>query len=300
LPCPAASAQDGNHDIGLKRPGGPGPVGGLLATLWAFQHSVLVDPENACSWLWLEGEFVPKAAIPLSDRGFRYGMSVFETLRISDGSPGFLGPHMERLRSAALQCGFSPPQAALSALPLLLSQINGTGVARVYLTAGDGAPTAPARHCRVAVLFEARKPTAPASYALRSASSAHLPPFGGLKTANYWANAEALRQAHSQGADEALLFLPDGRLIGACMANVFVKTMDGWVTPSLECGARNGVVREWTLRHLCATEGIILRETLQSASSVFLTSSWIGAVQAHLLDDRPLRLRPEIAALRPL
>jgi branched-subunit amino acid aminotransferase/4-amino-4-deoxychorismate lyase len=259
-----------------------------------------VDTPCAHSWLWLDGGFVPESQLPVSDRGFRYGMSVFETLRILNGTPGFVGPHLERLRSAALRCSFTPPEGAFSALPSLLSQWGGTGVARVYVTAGDGAPAAPAERCRVVVLFEARSPVVQTTYALQSCPAPHLPPFGGLKTANYWANAEALRQARLCGADEALLFRPDGALIGACMANVFVKTHAGWLTPTLACGARDGVVRAWTLRNLPVQEARLTRETLQNASSMFLSSSWIGLLQARSLDGRPLERSAEIAGLTPL
>jgi branched-subunit amino acid aminotransferase/4-amino-4-deoxychorismate lyase len=227
-------------------------------------------------------------------------MAVFETLRIFEGRPGFLGPHLDRLQAAALGCGFKPPVAALSALPALLHRLEGTGVARAYITAGDGAPAAPAQDCRVVVLFEPREAILPASYALRSSPLAHLPPFGGLKTANYWANAEALRQARHEGADEALLFRPDGRLTGACMANAFVKTRTGWLTPSLRCGARDGVVRAWTLKKLPAQEALITREMLLDASSMFLSSSWIGLLPIHSLDGRPLCLSADIAMLNPL
>ena len=255
--------------------------------------------KDAHSWLWLKDGFQPERSLPVSDRGFRYGMSVFETLRIFEGRPGFLGPHLDRLRAAALGCGFHPHGEALDALPAFLRSLAGTGVARVYLTAGDGAPAAPAEDCRVVVLFELREPVLPASYALRSSPAPHLPPFGGLKTANYWPNAEALRQARHEGADEALLFLPDGRLTGACMANAFVKTPAGWLTPSLHCGARNGVVRAWTLGNLPVQEAHITRETLQDASSMFLSSSWIGLLPVHSLDGRPLSLSADIGMLNP-
>jgi branched-subunit amino acid aminotransferase/4-amino-4-deoxychorismate lyase len=259
-----------------------------------------VHSSFAHSWLWFDGVFAPEAQLPVSDRGFRYGMSVFETLRIFEGTPDFVGPHLERLRSAALRCGFTAPEEAFRALPSLLSQWGGTGVARVYITAGDGAPTAPAEHCRVVVLFEPRSPVVPPTYALQSCPVPHLPPFGGLKTANYWANAEALRQARLCGADEALLFQPDGGLTGACMANVFVKTPAGWLTPTLRCGARDGVVRAWTLKNLSVHEARLTRETLQTAFSMFLSSSWIGLLQVRSLDGRPLELSAEIGELNPL
>jgi 4-amino-4-deoxychorismate lyase len=260
----------------------------------------LVEPKTAQSWSWSAGAFVPGQSLPVTDRGFRYGMSVFETLRILNGTPDFLEPHLDRLRAAALQCGFSPPSDALSSLPALLNRLQGTGVARVYITAGDGAPDAPAEECRVVVLFEPRSPSLPATYGVRICPTPHLPPFGGLKTANYWSNLEALRQARLLGAHECLLFRPDGRLTGAAMANVFVKTPAGWLTPTLNCGARSGVLRAWTLAHLAVREAPVTRERLSEATSIFLTSSWLGLMQVDSLDGNSLVLDAEISRLSPL
>jgi branched-chain amino acid aminotransferase len=227
-------------------------------------------------------------------------MSVFETLRIFNGTPDFLEPHLERLRSAALQCGFCPPPSALDSLQGLLNRLEGTGVARVYITAGDGAPDAPAGECRVVVLFEPRSPSLPPTYGVRLCPTPHLPPFGGLKTANYWSNLEALRQARLRGAHECLLFRPDGRLTGAAMANAFVKTPAGWLTPTLDCGARAGVIRAWTLGQLAVREAPVTRELLAEATSIFLTSSWLGLMQVDSLDGNPLVLDADISRLSPL
>jgi 4-amino-4-deoxychorismate lyase len=258
------------------------------------------DSKAVHSWLWSNGAFAPGALLPVTDRGFRYGMSVFETVRIFNGSPGFLAPHLDRLQSATRTCGFTPPLDALSALPEFLTQLPGTGVARVYVTAGDGAPEAPASQCRTVVLFEPRDPALPAAYAVHYAPLLHLPPFGGLKTANYWSNLEALRQARRLGAQECLLFRPDGRLTGAAMANVFVKTPEGWFTPSLQCGARDGVVRGWTLARLRVKEAPVTREMLETASSMFLTSSWLGLMPVASLEERPLLMDGDVAGLTPL
>jgi branched-subunit amino acid aminotransferase/4-amino-4-deoxychorismate lyase len=226
-------------------------------------------------------------------------MSVFETIRITNGVAGFLEAHLLRLKSAALKCGFPPQGGALDGLPGLLSELNGTGVARVYITAGDGAPHAAAQNCRLVVFYEPRPNELPCSYTVLSSPDAHLPPFGGLKTANYWTNAEALRQARLLGAQECLLFQPDGRLTGAAMANVFVKTDAGWLTPTLQCGARDGVIRAWTLGRIPAREAPITRQMVANAASVFLTNSWIGLMQVTSFDQRPLRLDAEIGKLSP-
>ncbi len=258
-----------------------------------------MDTKTGRSWLWSEGAFVSAHSLPVTDRGFRYGMSVFETIRIADGVAGFLEAHLIRLESAALKCGFPSQGRVLADLPRLLGQIGDTGVARVYITAGDGSPLAPIETCRVVVLFESRLQSLPDSYTVLSSPHAHLPPFGGLKTANYWSNAEALRQAILLGAQESLLFRPDGRLTGAAMANAFVKTDEGWLTPSLQCGARDGVIRAWTLGQIPARQSPITREMVASAVSLFLTSSWIGLMQVASIDGRPLTVDAEIGDLSP-
>ena len=45
--------------------------------------------DTASSWVWENGSFATAAGVPLSDRGFRYGMSVFESLRVTRGEPEF-------------------------------------------------------------------------------------------------------------------------------------------------------------------------------------------------------------------
>ena len=101
-------------------------------------------------------------------------------------------------------------------------------------------------------------------------------------------NAETLRQARNRGADEALLFNPAGALIGACMANVFLKKDDQWLTPSLACGARDGAVRSWVLNQLGVRETIVTRADALSSESIFLTSSWLGLMPLHQVEDTTL------------
>lgn len=240
------------------------------------------------NWLWNGHRFEPAAGLPFSDRGARYGMAVFETLRICDGRPQFWEAHLQRLLAASAKCGFPAPADALHSAAALFPLASREGVARLYVTAGDGAPADPAKGCRVAILFEERRRLLPESYSVTLSPVPHLPPFGGLKTANYWANAENLRQAQAAGANEALLFGPSGGLISACMANVFVKTNSGWFTPSLSCGARDGVVRAWTIERLGASETRLEKADVLSAETLFLTSSWLGVMPVKRVESTVL------------
>jgi branched-subunit amino acid aminotransferase/4-amino-4-deoxychorismate lyase len=250
-------------------------------------------------WLWNGLQFEPAAGLPFTDRGVRYGMSLFETLRVRRGRPEFWTAHLERLRMAAQACGFPLPEGALEAVPGLFPIEERDGVARLYVTAGDGGPADPAAQCRVALLFEERAGLVAESYSVVLEATPHLPLFGGLKTANYWRHAESLRLAHVGGAQEALLFSPGGFLIGACMANVFLKTAGEWTTPSPECGARAGVVRAWAREALGAREAQLGAGEVHKADAVLLTSSWLGLMPVDRIGDRRLPQPPaEVPHLR--
>ncbi len=79
-------------------------------------------------------------------------------------------------------------------------------------------------------------------------------------------------------------------LVGAAMANVFLKVEGHWITPALETGARDGVVRAWVLAAMGASEEILDAEALRGCSAAFLTNSRIGIRPIAELDGRPLEL----------
>ena len=252
-------------------------------------------------WLWQESEWLPASEIPLSDRGFRYGMAVFETVRIRAGRAEHVPAHLERLLRACRVCGFPANPAVLeTAAALLDSGLGHSGVARLYASAGDGGPADAVHAPRFALLFEERAPAQKSAYAVRSCPGTHHPPFGGLKTANYWANALSLRVAMEAGAQEALLFNQEGQLIGGCMSNAFLRIEGRWYTPALECGARDGVMRAEVLARLPVEEGRVSREMVARADGALLTSSWIGVVTVRELDGRPLQIPAECEPLSAL
>jgi branched-subunit amino acid aminotransferase/4-amino-4-deoxychorismate lyase len=86
------------------------------------------------SWLWIGDRFEPCDSVPLTDRGFRYGMSVFESLRVNRGEPEFFEPHLARLLSACADRSFSVPEAALRVAAEVLQNHAASGFARLYVT----------------------------------------------------------------------------------------------------------------------------------------------------------------------
>jgi 4-amino-4-deoxychorismate lyase len=252
------------------------------------------DPETLPrSWSWNGQKFSPCLSIPLSDRGFRYGMAVFESFRVSNGTGEFLQDHLARLIEACAQRQFAVDLAGLQSVAHLIANLTETSFTRIYVTAGDGAPTDPAPHPRIFVFSENRPAPLPnAPCALTFSKEIFHPLFGGLKTANYWPNLHALAVARQAGFDEALLFNQRDELVSACTANVFLVHGHLITTPHLASGARPGVIRHWVASSLHLEERPLRYEDVQSADAVFLTNSWTGILSASSVEKRFLPISP--------
>ncbi len=242
-------------------------------------------------WMWSGTALVPCDSVPLSDRGFRFGMSIFESLRVADGQVQYLDAHLARLRTACGAREFSIDPQALAQAGELLSGCGGNGFARVYVTAGDGTATSAAAHSRVFVFLEERARPTQLAYDLAISEEVCHPLFGGVKTANYWQNLDLLQQAERGGKHEALLFNESAELISACVANVFVVHGSRIRTPALFSGARAGVIREKVMQRLPVQECSLFIDDLRTADEVFLTNSWIGVMPVASIQDRVLSSR---------
>ena len=253
------------------------------------------------AWIWSEEGFVSCDSVPLTDRGFRYGMSVFESLPVRKNKPLFLLPHYERLQYACAQTGFVTALPQFEDFEKLLRGISFDGFARIYVTAGDGEASAHVAGGRVLVFAEPRTPReiyADEAYKLALHPDPCAPILGGLKTANYWMNLIALQKARQRGCDEALLFNARGEMISACMANVFVVQKGKIKTPATASGARAGVIREWVMRKRPVGQSRITDDDLGAADEIFLTSSWLGVMPVTALEGRNLPSREVADQLR--
>ncbi|MEI6338900.1 MAG: aminotransferase class IV, partial [Verrucomicrobiota bacterium] len=238
------------------------------------------------AWTLSGGVFREGAAVPVTDRGFRHGMSVFEAVAVYRGRLLFAEEHLQRLQRACAAAEFSFPAELSSALSALSCA---DGMLRLYVTAGDGNPGDP---CRTYALFDrADFPAADARFRLALSRAPLACVLGGWKTGNYWPHVQALTAAKKQGFDEALVFNAQGALVSAAMANVFLVCNGRLHTPALSLGARDGVVRGWVLRHLSVEESQLAPEEIENAEECFLTNSRIGVMPVGEIDGRLLPSR---------
>lgn len=247
-----------------------------------------MSASTSISYQWDNGAWTLATGIPLTDRGFRHGMSVFETIAIHRGRFVLLNEHLEKLRLTSAQLGFrEPPNTADFKL-----ELPQTGIARLYITAGDGGFRASLDQGRT-FLTVATTPSSsevqggvPASLSI--SSTPHQPVWPGRKTGNYWPNIQAHRQACDYQADELVLISLANHVISASLANLFAVINGEILTPRTASGARAGVMRDWVL----AKEEVIVTdfhpEQLREASEIFLTSSGYGIAPITCLEGKPL------------
>lgn len=228
-------------------------------------------------WQLDGGHWTAAASLPLTDRGLRYGMSVFETIGVRDGQPLLLDSHRQILNASTqtlfgIGCDWPLP-------PLVATD---RGMLRVYITAGDGGPADPVSHPRVFALFEPLSGEPPASQTARVHPDRVAPFAHGAKNGNYWTQCAAQTAARAEGFDHALLQDGHGHLLSAAMGNVFFVREGLLCTPSLSLAVRPGTLRSWVMTRENVREVEFPAENLEDAAEVFLTNSRLGVMPLHL------------------
>ena len=240
----------------------------------------------------VEGKLVPpeQAAVPVLDRGFLYGDSVYEVVRTYGGRPFELPKHLARMRRTAERMGLSLPPDIESELQRTLDAAgNAESYARIVVTRGDGqfglgAHLAEGQFRLVIIVRPLVLPTGEQyerGVSLAVAKTRRNPPQcldPALKTGNYLNNILALREAHDAGADDAVLLDLAGRVTEATTSNVFFVQRGVVVTPPLSLGMLEGVTRTVVIE-VAREEGLLVREephgpeALAAADEVFLSST---------------------------
>ena len=83
-------------------------------------------------WLWNGNIFEPADSLPLSDRGFRYGMSLFESVRVRDGRADFWAQHQQRLLTACAERDFVVEENTIATAQEVFETAGMDGFARIY------------------------------------------------------------------------------------------------------------------------------------------------------------------------
>jgi len=273
---------------------------------------------NLCN---VDGSTTPEAdaRIPVLDRGFLFGDSIYEVVK-TDGDVPLLWPeHWARLETSADAIGLAldldEATVARRVADTLRAAGNPRSYVRVVVSRGTGtAPNidlafAPGPPCWVVMVRElTTAPGQPVRLAiverLRNDRRALDP---ATKSGNYLNNVLALAEAKAAGATDCLMLNRDGEVTEASTSNVFARIDGTWCTPALGSGILAGITRGQVLGFLrargerCAERALALAD-LQRAEELFLCSTLRDIAPVTRLDGRALHggdAGPATAALMP-
>ncbi len=254
--------------------------------------------------VYLNGEFMEpeKAAIPINDRGFLFGDSVYEVVRSYGGRLFTLDRHLARLERSLHEIDIrSVDIAQLGRAIEEACRRSGFAEALVYVQVTRGA--APRKHAydrglRPTVLVHVRDLEPLLDPSIREGVAAITAPDirwqrCDIKSTNLLPNVLAKTKAKEQGALEAILVNEDGIVTEATSAGVFCVEQGVVLTHPLSPAILPSITREVVLE-VAGEVGIPVREEpvslerLRAAAEVFLASTTIDVCPVITIDGAPV------------
>jgi branched-chain amino acid aminotransferase len=243
--------------------------------------------------------------INASNRSFRYGEGLFETIRLQNGIMHLWERHWKRLSESLPQLYFSIPvhfsADGLKEEVIQLAKKNQcTDAARIRITIfkGEGGlwetPTTSFNYiiqCWSLQKKELSMNENGLDIGVFEAGRKACDAFSHLKSNNYQLYALAAQYAKLQKWNECLVLNQHGRICDATIANVFFIQNDTVYTPELYEGCVNGVMRNYLLQQLRANginvaEGCFTIDEVQKADEIFFTNAMYGIRWVKLWGDK--------------
>lgn len=236
---------------------------------------------------------IDQIRIPVLDRGFLYGDSVYEVFRTYRGIPFLFDQHYQRLLNSARLCGMhitQTPQQLVEAIKQTIEASENNEAEDVYvryqITRGEGAVDLYPEPGLVSRLIIIVKPvpswkhefydvgmTMSIPHQRRNAITSLDP---NIKGGNYLNNILALAESRDQGKDECLMLDAKGLVTECSNSNAWFVMGDKYVTPqagNLVGLTRTTLMQLFTDAGLEAVERSIYSEELIEASECFITSA---------------------------
>jgi branched-chain amino acid aminotransferase len=255
---------------------------------------------------------LPEAAfIPVFNRGFLFGESVFESVGTVHGEPFAMTEHLERLENSAAQLGISVPSRMTieqAVRETVAAAGNPESRIRIVVTQGGGIPAdgrfelVPAEPGTPELVVIVMPLHGPSPEMVKNGVFAEIVSImrnhpgsvdPSIKSGNYLSSVLALREARARNpkAHEAILCSPDGFIAEGATSNVFLVTRGVVRTPALDVGILAGITRSKVLQVVRAAgipvqESRITPDELRHADETFLTSAARGVLPVVRIDGQ--------------
>ena len=227
-----------------------------------------------------------------SNRGFLFGDSVFETIKVLDSKVLFLEDHYFRLMASMRICRMEIPmnftmeyfESQILNLITTFSDSNSYRVRFSVYRDSDGFYLPKSRNVQFIVAASALNSDLYAigkeSYEVELYKDFYVSKqlLSTLKTNNKMLQITGSIFADENGYDNCLVLNDEKNVVEALQSNLFMKTGNLVVTPPVSDGCLNGIMRKQILELLKKIEGIEVKEAsispfdLQKADELFLTN----------------------------
>jgi len=248
------------------------------------------------------------ARVPVMDRGFLYGDSIYEVFRTYGGVPLFFEEHWARFENSAslisLRIELSKEQMAEEIRQTVrMTKAKETGhdvYVRFTVTRGEGPidlfPRADLRQ-RYVIIVKALQPWKPEFYSegvrLAVTSTKRNPKNAldpNIKGGNYLNNVLGVIEARALGADDCLMLNAAGCITEASNSNVFFVLDGKLVTPAEASGNLRGLTKA-AVRQACKANGLTTFEKEITPAAVFeATECFLTSATREVMPVKSLRL----------
>ena len=223
---------------------------------------------------------VEEARIPVSDEGLLRGDGGFEVMRVYGGTPFALDEHLARLGRTCAGLRLEVDLDAMRAEGLAVLD-EPESLLRFVVTRGGH---------RIAIAEPL--PAHPATARVATVTYAPSRVLNGLKTLSYAGNMLAGRIAKEQGADEALLVTPHGRVLEGPTWTFFWVAGGTLHTTPLSEGLLDSITRRKLLEECEVTEATCTLDDVRAAEEAFIASTVREVLPIAAVDDIVLPAAP--------
>jgi branched-chain amino acid aminotransferase len=230
--------------------------------------------------------------VSIQNRGYKYGDSLFETIRIKEGCICFLEDHYFRLMASMRMLRMEIPMHFTleffeTEIQKLISAFEPNSIAKVRFTVDrkEGGLYTPSTH-EVQFLIEAFQGTVDLkkSYEVNLFKDHYVNSglLSTIKSSNRLLNVVASIYSDENDLDNCILLNDKKNVVEASNANLFLVKGQEVITPSLADGCLNGVARKKIIELLQKMDEFVFVEKsispfdLQKADELFVTNAIIG------------------------
>ena len=235
----------------------------------------------------LNGKILPsdKPALMVDNKSYRYGDGLFETMKVKGKNILLQTFHFERFYFGLEQMGFVIP--ALLTTEILKHQImllceknkcDAWTRVRMSVFRGNGGPYDRSNDLQYVIecwpLNDSVNQMNGNGFVIDIFPDARksCDKFSNIKSANYLPYVMAARYAKENKLNECLVLNTHDRIADGTIANIFLINDEKIMTPSLNEGCVNGVMRRWLIEQFKTKEAVLTMDDLLTADELFFTN----------------------------